>query len=69
MWTSDSTYLRATEGWLCLTIVLDLFSREMVGRSLTLTQGSFDNSQYPLQDALERIIGGKLKRPRTPLDD
>jgi hypothetical protein len=33
-----------------------------------LGTGSFDNSQYHLQDALERILGGKLKRPLTPLD-
>ena len=36
--------------------------------SLTSSHGCFDNSQYHLQDALERILGGKLKRSLTPLD-
>lgn len=34
VWTSDITYLWTDEGWLYLTIVLDLFNREVVGWSL-----------------------------------
>jgi len=34
VWTSDITYLWTNEGWLYLTIVLDLFNREVVGWSL-----------------------------------
>lgn len=34
VWTSDITYLWTDEGWLYLAIVLDLFSREVVGWSL-----------------------------------
>ncbi len=34
VWTSDITYLWTDEGWLYLAIVLDLFNREVVGRSL-----------------------------------
>jgi transposase InsO family protein len=30
-WVSDITYLRTTEGWLYLTIVLDLFDRKVIG--------------------------------------
>ena len=33
-WTSDITYLWTDEGWLYLAIVLDLFTREVVGWSL-----------------------------------
>lgn len=33
-WTSDITYLWTDEGWLYLAIVLDLFSREVIGWSL-----------------------------------
>ena len=35
-WTSDITYLGTDEGWLYLAIVLDLFTREVVGWSLNL---------------------------------
>jgi transposase InsO family protein len=34
VWTSDITYLWTDEGWLYLAIVLDLFTREIVGWSL-----------------------------------
>jgi putative transposase len=35
-WTSDITYLWTDEGWLYRAIVLDLFTREVVGWSLPL---------------------------------
>lgn len=31
VWVTDFTYIRTHEGWLYLTIVLDLFSRQIVG--------------------------------------
>ena len=34
-WVGDITYLRAREGWLYLAVVLDLFSRRVVGWALT----------------------------------
>jgi transposase InsO family protein len=34
-WVSDITYLWTLEGWLYLAIVLDLFSRRVVGWSLS----------------------------------
>lgn len=33
-WTSDITYIATDEGWLYLTAVLDLFSRQVVGWSM-----------------------------------
>lgn len=33
-WVTDFTYIRTYEGWLYLTIVLDLFSRQVVGWSM-----------------------------------
>jgi len=33
-WVTDFTYIRTHEGWLYLTIVLDLFSRQVVGWSM-----------------------------------
>jgi putative transposase len=34
VWVTDFTYIRTYEGWLFLTIVLDLFSRQVVGWSM-----------------------------------
>lgn len=34
VWTSDITYIRTMEGWLYLAIVLDVYSRKVVGWSM-----------------------------------
>lgn len=34
VWSSDITYIAADEGWLYLAVVLDLFSRQVVGWSM-----------------------------------
>lgn len=34
VWVTDFTYIRTSEGWLYLTIVLDLFSRQIIGWSI-----------------------------------
>ena len=34
LWTSDITYIRTAEGWLYLAVVLDVFSRRIVGWSM-----------------------------------
>ncbi len=31
IWTGDITYVRTAEGWLYLAVVIDLFSRQVVG--------------------------------------
>lgn len=35
VWTSDITYLRTKEGWLYLTVIQDLFNREIVGWAMS----------------------------------
>jgi transposase InsO family protein len=35
VWASDITYLRTREGWLYLAVVLDLFSRRVIGWSMS----------------------------------
>ncbi len=40
VWTSDITYLRTHEGWLYLAVVLDLYSRRVVGWSMSHRLGS-----------------------------
>lgn len=32
-WVSDLTYIHTKEGWLYLTVVIDLFDRKVIGRS------------------------------------
>lgn len=39
-WVTDITYIRTHEGWLFLAVVLDLFSRRVVGWSLRSTMHS-----------------------------
>lgn len=39
VWTADITYIPTAEGWLYLAIVLDLFSRQIVGWAMDATMG------------------------------
>lgn len=34
-WATDVTYIQTTEGWLYLAVILDLFSRRMVGYAMS----------------------------------
>lgn len=51
VWTSDITYIRTREGWLYLAIVIDLFSRMIVGWAMS----SRITSQLTI-DALEMAV-------------
>lgn len=35
LWTSDIIYIRTREGWLYLTVILDVFNRQIVGWSMS----------------------------------
>jgi putative transposase len=37
VWVSDITYIRTKQGWLYLTIVMDLFDRQIIGWALRQT--------------------------------
>jgi len=37
VWVSDITYIRTKQGWLYLTIVMDLFDRQIIGWALSKT--------------------------------
>jgi transposase InsO family protein len=50
-WVSDITYVRTWEGWLYLAVVLDLFSRRVVGWSMDKTMTS-----QLVQDALTMAL-------------
>lgn len=53
VWCSDITYLRTAEGWLYLPVVIDLFSRRIIGWSMR------DNMRKRLAlEALEMALKG-----------
>jgi putative transposase len=35
IWTSDITYIRTREGWLYLTVVMDIFNRQIIGWAMS----------------------------------
>lgn len=51
-WASDITYIHTTQGWLYLAIVMDLYSRRIVGWSMDRHM-----SRYLAIDALRMAIG------------
>jgi putative transposase len=54
-WAGDITYIWTGEGWLYLAVVLDLFSRRVIGWSMA------DNMETPLVSrALQTAIGQRL---------
>jgi transposase InsO family protein len=60
-WVSDITYIRTDEGWLYLTIILDLADRKVVGWALSDTLKAVDTSIAALQMALKnRPLKGEL---------
>ena len=60
VWATDITYIRTAEGWLYLAVVVDLFSRRVVGWSMT------DHLRTELvRGALEMALGNRL--PDGPL--
>ncbi len=57
-WATDITYLRTWEGWMYLAVVIDLFSRRVVGWSMA-THMRADLAM----DALSMAIGRRLPEP------
>jgi transposase InsO family protein len=41
-WVSDITYIRTREGWLYLTVIIDLITRKVIGWSLSSTLSASD---------------------------
>jgi transposase InsO family protein len=59
-WVADITYIRTRDGWLYLSVVIDLFSRKVVGWSTS------ERMTAPLViDSLEKAI--KDRRPKAGL--
>lgn len=56
-WVTDITYIRTHEGWLYLAVVLDLFSRQVIGRSM--------GSRIDTQLVLNALLMALLRRQPT----
>lgn len=60
-WVSDITYIPTGEGWLYLTIVLDLADRKVIGWALSDTLKAIDTSVAAWRMALKnRPLNGEL---------
>lgn len=60
-WVSDSTYIPTSEGWLYLTVILDLADRKVVGWALSDSLKAVDTSVAAWRMALKnRAIEGQL---------
>lgn len=55
-WVSDTTFIPTREGWLFLAVVLDLFSRQVIGWAM-----SKSNNTALVQDALTMAIWRRRK--------
>lgn len=60
VWAGDVTYISTAEGWLYLAVILDLFSRRVVGWSISAI-----NDARLAQEALRAAL--KARRPRLGL--
>lgn len=58
VWTGDITYVRTFEGWLYLAVVIDLFSRKVIGWAM----GSRINAELVV-DALRMAIASRKPVP------
>lgn len=59
-WVSDFTYIDTTEGWLYLAVVLDLFSRKVIGWAMS------DRMDTPLVEAALQMAL-QVRQPTTNL--
>lgn len=58
VWASDITYIKTMEGWLYLAVVMDLYSRKVVGWSLARNMGV-----EMVKNALIMAIGRRKPEP------
>ena len=57
-WASDTTYISTQQGWLYLAVVMDLYSRRIVGWSMDRW-----NSRRLVMDALSMALGSRDPQP------
>jgi putative transposase len=64
VWASDITYIRTGEGWLYLTVIMDLYNREIVGWSMSESLRASRITLPAFRDAVHRFPPGT--RPDLP---
>jgi len=70
-WTGDITYLESDTGWVYLAVVLDLYSRKVIGWSLeSYLRGDLiiDTLQKALQNRYSMLSFQNRKQPEEDLD-
>ena len=55
VWSSDITYIQTGEGWLYLTVIMDLFNREIVGWTMSRGMKASETTIAALKDATARF--------------
>jgi len=55
VWTSDITYVQTSEGWLYLTVIMDLFNREIVGWAMSGSMRASETTIAALKSAITRF--------------
>lgn len=60
VWSSDITYIATAEGWLYLAVVMDLYSRQIIGWSMQLSL-----KRQLVLDALQMAL--HRRKPQQPL--
>ncbi len=58
VWLADITYVRTLEGWLYLAAVMDLFSRQIIGWSMSKRMTD-ELSRTALQMAVRKRLGAQ----------
>jgi len=53
VWVSDITYIKTKQGWLYLTVVIDLFDRKIIGWALSSSMSTVDTTIPALKMALK----------------
>jgi len=58
VWVSDMTYIQTKEGWMYLTVIIDLFNRKVVGWAMSesTTLNILGLSYYQTKDIWIRIF-------------
>ena len=60
-WVSDLTYIATGQGWLYLTVILDLADRKVIGWAMSDSMKAVETSVIAWRVALKnRAIGGQL---------
>ena len=65
-WVSDITYIRTKKGWLYLTIIMDLYNREIVGWSMSNRLTTKDTTIPALRQACQRKTPAAACKTRIP---